>query len=577
MKLTVTPDAFPKQWRVEKPQRKLGFLGTVIGIVLALINTFGIYLVTVYYLLPFDLALPGNLLVQFVLFVAGFIVAYYSTILFYEGSHILVGPLVGHTVGMVQVGPLALVRTINGWRVRRVGHEFLLIGGMTYGVPQSGKRLRLRYATYLLSSYALLLLVLAALLKLSSILPVEAIPSWGTVIINLFVITVAYGLWNQLFQIASQLAPTLVDHPGHCNQLRLLTMVAKTVHGVRPKELDPIALQQLVADAKESPIESSANHLAYEAAADRGELTEATNYLSQALHALHRCQVPELRTAILADAAKFEIFYSKDPQRAREWLALCQIKDTSPLAHELYQHYLLAKSAILLAEGHWGDARATALACQAMLQKSFDLGSLPPMQEKLDGILHETTKMLAISPELASQGAAYPKFDPPLQPKTRMIGSLYDWASFAFIYFLLINFNLINGTQSYLYRHWGNQYAAAGQYEQAIVEYTKADHAFPGYAVASMERGIAHSKVGDYDKAVADFTKAIELAWSEEVDQYLWRGDAYYQQGEYELAEADFTHALSLARTQREREWVSETVAWIRNGQRDRDQSAAVD
>lgn len=49
------------------------------------------------------------------------------------------------------------------------------------------------------------------------------------------------------------------------------------------------------------------------------------------------------------------------------------------------------------------------------------------------------------------------------------------------------------------------------------------------------------------------------------------------QMGEYELAEADFTYALSLADTQRERQWVIETVEWIRNNHQDRAQSAAVD
>ena len=128
MKLTVAPGVFPKQWPVEQPQVKLGFLGRVLGIPLALFNTFGIYLVTVYYFLPFDLILPGNVLIRFILFVAGFILAFYVAILLSEGSKMLVGPLLGHAVGMFQVGPLAVVRTQKGLRVRRVGHQFLLMG-----------------------------------------------------------------------------------------------------------------------------------------------------------------------------------------------------------------------------------------------------------------------------------------------------------------------------------------------------------------------------------------------------------------------------------------------------------------
>lgn len=548
MQLAITPESFPKHhWPVEKPQLKLNRFVAVPAFIMYLFSTYGIYLLTVYYLLPFDLVLPGNLVSRFLLFLIGFILAIYLAILIYEGSQLLVGALIGYRAALLQVGPLALVRTAAGWRLRRVGHEFLLLGGFNYSGPLTNRHLRLRHGIYVISGYLMTALLWFMLLNVRAVLSADHVSLWLAVVVDLLVIGTTYALWYKLASVVSELLVVLVRQPNHFNQLRQIMLANLGVSGIRPRSFDPVELAALITDANATSLESGAHLFAYEHAADSNQLTEATDHLNYALLALHRCPTESVRTSVMLAAADYEVTYGQNPQRAREWLTLCQIQDTSPIAHELYQYYLLVKAAILLAEGDWLVARSTALECQEMLKGTFDLGGILPATEKLDRILQQTTHALAFQPQKVTQSAPASKIDSPLQPKPRIIGNIYDWASFAFIYFLLINFNMVGASQSVVHKYWGDQYVSTGQYQQAIIAYTKANAAFPDWATGLTERGKVYSIQGDYPRAVADFSQVIERTTFADEELYLSRGAAYYHLGERDLAEADFSQALALA------------------------------
>ncbi len=91
----------------------------------------------------------------------------------------------------------------------------------------------------------------------------------------------------------------------------------------------------------------------------------------------------------------------------------------------------------------------------------------------------------------------------------------------------------------------GVAYNNEGDYDNAIVAFTKAIELDPNYALAYGNRGWVYIKLGQYEQAIADSTKAIELD-SNLALAYNNRGWAYTELGQYEQALADYNKAIEL-------------------------------
>ena len=76
----------------------------------------------------------------------------------------------------------------------------------------------------------------------------------------------------------------------------------------------------------------------------------------------------------------------------------------------------------------------------------------------------------------------------------------------------------------------GRTYGDQQQWDEAIVQYTKAIELDPELAEAYNNRGIAYGQKGESDNAIADFDKVIELD-PERVEAYNLRGIAYKNKG----------------------------------------------
>lgn len=93
----------------------------------------------------------------------------------------------------------------------------------------------------------------------------------------------------------------------------------------------------------------------------------------------------------------------------------------------------------------------------------------------------------------------------------------------------------------------GEALAKQGNYEQAIIEYTKANELSAGNSMIYQSRGDAYLAKGDYDEAIADYTVAIEntrtgsslLDISISYLSYSGRAEAYNKKGDYEKATID--------------------------------------
>jgi serine/threonine protein kinase len=96
------------------------------------------------------------------------------------------------------------------------------------------------------------------------------------------------------------------------------------------------------------------------------------------------------------------------------------------------------------------------------------------------------------------------------------------------------------------YNKRGLAYVSTRNYEQAMVDYTKAIALDPEYAEAFNNRSTAHLLMDNYGEAVADCSRAIELA-PQFVAAYVNRGIAYTGLREYQRALADYGQALDLA------------------------------
>jgi tetratricopeptide (TPR) repeat protein len=67
-------------------------------------------------------------------------------------------------------------------------------------------------------------------------------------------------------------------------------------------------------------------------------------------------------------------------------------------------------------------------------------------------------------------------------------------------------------------------------------------------AIAYRNRGIDFYDKGDFDKAILDFTKAIDID-PQCADFYYSRGHTYQSLGKYDNAITDFTRAINLSPT----------------------------
>ncbi len=91
----------------------------------------------------------------------------------------------------------------------------------------------------------------------------------------------------------------------------------------------------------------------------------------------------------------------------------------------------------------------------------------------------------------------------------------------------------------------GNTHFNAGQYDQAVAEYSKAIELSPQYVDAYNNRGVIYKRTGRYELAIADFTKGIALA-PKDIDLYSNRASVYWLQKNWAAADIDYAAAIRI-------------------------------
>ncbi len=91
----------------------------------------------------------------------------------------------------------------------------------------------------------------------------------------------------------------------------------------------------------------------------------------------------------------------------------------------------------------------------------------------------------------------------------------------------------------------GNASFKQDEFDQSIIEYTKALDIDPNLTQAYNNRGVAYAQEGSLSRAIADFTMAIANNFND-AEAYNNRGHAYAEQGNFSQAIADYTRAIRI-------------------------------
>lgn len=94
--------------------------------------------------------------------------------------------------------------------------------------------------------------------------------------------------------------------------------------------------------------------------------------------------------------------------------------------------------------------------------------------------------------------------------------------------------------------HLGCEAGHAGQYEEAVKDFTEAIQLDASFLEAYSNRGASYNQLGQYEKAVKDYTEVIRMDPSN-AEAYSYRGVAYACLGQQEKGIQDCTEAIRLA------------------------------
>jgi tetratricopeptide (TPR) repeat protein len=96
-----------------------------------------------------------------------------------------------------------------------------------------------------------------------------------------------------------------------------------------------------------------------------------------------------------------------------------------------------------------------------------------------------------------------------------------------------------------VYNNRGFDYCETGQYDQAILDFSKAIEINPRLAHAYNNRGAAYLYKAQYDQAILDLSKAIEIN-PRLARAYSNRGWAYIKKWQYDQAISDFNKTIEI-------------------------------
>ena len=130
--------------------------------------------------------------------------------------------------------------------------------------------------------------------------------------------------------------------------------------------------------------------------------------------------------------------------------------------------------------------------------------------------------------------------------------------------FTVISQNYLSNTLLNKLLIQGMEKGIQGDYQKAIINFTKVIHLSPYEVEAYYNRGIAYEKINHNTSAAADFNKAIELN-SNMVDIYIAKANLSYKLGRSREAITDLKTAKMLCYQQKNKVCYQETLNMLNN------------
>jgi tetratricopeptide (TPR) repeat protein len=127
--------------------------------------------------------------------------------------------------------------------------------------------------------------------------------------------------------------------------------------------------------------------------------------------------------------------------------------------------------------------------------------------------------------------------------------------------------NVLSRDISEAYNNRAHAWYLKGDYQRAVVDYTKALDITPNYADAHNNRGLALYQMGEYDRAMSDYNKAIEIN-PRLAEAYYNRAASWLNKNHYDQAVADYTKAIEINPRFGEA-YYNRGIAWSKKGKYD--------
>ncbi|HYW45140.1 MAG TPA: site-2 protease family protein [Bryobacteraceae bacterium] len=305
----------------------------------------------------------------------------------HEAGHWIAGRAVGWRCLRLRMGPLALVRSGHGWKLRWTRWE--VAGAVAFspsglegyrkadaiftaGGPLASIVFPLLCAGIAWQARSAAMFWLFGTLAQWSVMGALSLVPMGKGLLR----SDGYWLWGLM-------------RGGYEADRRLRYMLVNMSHGtpLRPRDWPWEAMRPVI-DAGSSCRDRHECYLAYKYLLDSGQTEAALPWLARLLEKWRKADPPEYAL----EAAFYLSVHAPDPDLAAKWLAAAG-KDTEPWVR------LRAQSAVAWASGRQDEARHLADRALAQLRRAAPCGAVEYEKARLDGV--EAARRQASPPEVS--------------------------------------------------------------------------------------------------------------------------------------------------------------------------------